>query len=1219
MSASTAPPTGKVAPGGAGVRKILDMDLASGVAAQLQHQLATLNATTYATNTMEIERLLNRFGEHAYQMLIGFLVRDIAETSLGVNFSSASFGRSTEGLKMKLLSQELLKLPKYPNFISIACGLVTAKELGGKGLQELVKGTSWLLPVQLALGLAFAHSNDAELREDGYAFLKVKLSECVLPNVVKTLPDFLVHHLLYCIQSTEVFSQQAKMLMQLETLRNSLLSLDSQSLTAKEAASAHKKRVATQSELPDRCIEELSLAGIMEELGPGCTATPEMLSSMTDNLPSLSAEAVGRAIGMMAMSVASKVAPSSTQLQCQQAFYDSMLAIGATQTTHEAEAAKTWNVPNFVKVIKERVGAADLFWKNALRGLDFRGMKLNSRGLNFLILVMKEATGATCLSIEPLLGEWENPREQLSVLTTCFGAPPDLVDFATPRQIEWGGAPAPKQWHSIDIVETLLNIQSHPQLREQVANVLNPKEKSNGPQQRHPELLLLTAISATPSRDEQRGALLRALVVQLLGTGAGRPSSVAVDIFARCTKEALEQTCLSVSEAFIEKPAIAEMVYMVAKAGNWLQALLANCCSARLLSQVVLRCTKEDAVQEVNITEWLTGVLEGGTPIYPNMATFTRTLLSTAELAGADVVVEGILTALAGDATQGLSPQQKQHAKNLITERSRPAQPAASPPAAAAAAPAAKDGGYSPSIEEEANKTFVMIFRQQIDIESLVKQLHACKGTPAGTPTHSLYLCMMDMIFEEFKHLEHYPEKELGVMAELVGAFISNGLLSSRLSTALKFIIPNLHKPQHKSLQAFAILTVQGFMRKLPEWPQCRTLLARVPHIERLVEGIAPYLATPAAQPAAPPVISQQQQQQQAQANWRAGQGAAPGSAPENDEKKKATLKAVFAKIDVSTVDSCANTFHYIQNDIASFFVELLIQKAALEPNSHKICATLVEKMRRPDISNLIIKAAVTAVRELLAAEDVATNTTLAGRLQNLGNWLGICTFARNRPLMSRELNMKALLTEGLPNYKIVVTLPFVVRVLQHTAQSTVFRPQNPWLMAMLGLLVEIHDLYEMDRAVKQQVEALVQSLSLKMSDLADKKNQRSVQRAVLADLWVHKKPAANPTIPDTPTEPLLETAASTTQHPPIKPPLATLPQELAKLDDLKEEVTALIGRVMEGMQQSMERNCQTACTATAHLVCLHNTSNTHHFTFFFLSSLNKTYEKPLSTSTTTL
>lgn len=67
-------------------------------------------------------------------------------------------------------------------------------------------------------------------------------------------------------------------------------------------------------------------------------------------------------------------------------------------------------------------------------------------------------------------------------------------------------------------------------------------------------------------------------------------------------------------------------------------------------------------------------------------------------------------------------------------------------------------------------------------------------------------------------------------------------------------------------------------------------------------------------------------------------------------------------------------------------------------------------------------------------------------------------TVAGNRPIYSRELDIKKLLIEAFHSDKLKYVVIFVCRLFKESVKSSVFKPQNPWVKANLEILKEIYE-----------------------------------------------------------------------------------------------------------------------------------------------------------------
>eukprot|EP01060_Flectonema_neradi_P028934 TRINITY_DN3906_c2_g2_i1.p1 TRINITY_DN3906_c2_g2~~TRINITY_DN3906_c2_g2_i1.p1 ORF type:complete len:2253 (+),score=559.38 TRINITY_DN3906_c2_g2_i1:214-6972(+) len=1048
-----------------------------------------MSKATHTTHHQEIEKLLSKFGEEAYRLLLAILTKEVLSSG---DQNGQPAANSPEQLKSALLAQELQKLPKYPNFISLASDIITVvKGKSQNYLQDIMKSVSIPLPVQLALGLSFSHSSETEVQQNGQKFLKNKLGE-ITPNAVKTLPDALVHHLLYYIQTTEVFTEQAKILMQLESLRQSLLSLYPLNVNQKELAKRKETRDNDQTKLPDDCISGISLAGIMDELGPGCTVTVTGFKSIVDQFTTLTPKVVARAIAMMAM-FQNAHSDARNYENCQQALYDSMYVTGNTTAQISSTTATGWNIANFVSVIKERV-TEDNFWHNVLRSLDVPDLKMTTlRALTLIVSVSKE-TGEAELPIQHFLGDWENGEVQLSILSLCLQAPPDVVNFTTPHTVPWEGTPP---WASVDLVETLLNLGANQKLAPRVVQLFESKQGriSGGPLTRHADLLLLVLLAAKPHYTELR----RDLVKRLLSEKLKRSVSHDFALLARAAGDNINVLCHGLSDCFLESQNLAESILNVAVEGKWIEQLMRRCPSATLLSQIILLSGKRGGPENrLGGPQWLRKVLEGEVTIVPDLSTMAQTLLKCIELSP-QLPISEIANVLASDEpVTGLTEAQKSLAKKLAADSARQPKTETS------------SNKFGQDVEQEANNNFAKIYHNELDVKDLVETLQRYKNSPEGEREHNIYSCMVHNLFDEFRFFSRYPPKELKITAELFGGIVAyNVLENTRLATALKYVLQNLARPPHENLKKFAIDALEKFKHRLPEWPQYCTLLKRVQGIEKMLPGIGKYLNSQMEQPAAPAPAQQEAPTERAHPvaptsgtdiSTLEGQSS---TVMRPDSAIQEKIGHIIHQLDQQNLPQQVMEMRkFLQPEHYAYFAEfLVVKKASLEPSCHKLYMTLLEKLGNKDTDTAVVQATYTSIKALLASDKIRASSSERSLLKNLGSWLGLQTIGRNKPLMARDLDLKGLLFDAIQNGRLIAVVPFVAKVLEHSVTSKVFKPPNPWLMGILSLLVDLYQLQDLKLTLKFEVEVLCKNINQSISNLADTKGARTAQREKLESI----------------------------------------------------------------------------------------------------------------------
>ncbi|ESS33895.1 CCR4-Not complex component, Not1 protein [Toxoplasma gondii VEG] len=132
--------------------------------------------------------------------------------------------------------------------------------------------------------------------------------------------------------------------------------------------------------------------------------------------------------------------------------------------------------------------------------------------------------------------------------------------------------------------------------------------------------------------------------------------------------------------------------------------------------------------------------------------------------------------------------------------------------------------------------------------------------------------------------------------------------------------------------------------------------------------------------------------------------------------------------------------------------------RAAKEPNLHGIFVLFIEKLKLPGLWDAVINMTYDCIHVLLKYVDEAKeSSSYRTLLKNLGLWLGSITLARNRPLKSKRMDLKQLLFTGYEQGHLVAVLPLVCKILEGIKTSKLFKPPNPWTVAVMSLLAEIH------------------------------------------------------------------------------------------------------------------------------------------------------------------
>lgn len=76
-------------------------------------------------------------------------------------------------------------------------------------------------------------------------------------------------------------------------------------------------------------------------------------------------------------------------------------------------------------------------------------------------------------------------------------------------------------------------------------------------------------------------------------------------------------------------------------------------------------------------------------------------------------------------------------------------------------------------------------------------------------------------------------------------------------------------------------------------------------------------------------------------------------------------------------------------------------------------------------------------VKILLSSERIKTNSGERSLLKNLGSFLGQLTIAKNKPVLQKDLDVKAIIVDGYVKGKMIAVIPFVHKVTRSQAPHT--------------------------------------------------------------------------------------------------------------------------------------------------------------------------------------
>uniref|UniRef100_UPI00358E5F7C CCR4-NOT transcription complex subunit 1-like isoform X3 n=1 Tax=Myxine glutinosa TaxID=7769 RepID=UPI00358E5F7C len=408
-----------------------------------------------------------------------------------------------------------------------------------------------------------------------------------------------------------------------------------------------------------------------------------------------------------------------------------------------------------------------------------------------------------------------------------------------------------------------------------------------------------------------------------------------------------------------------------------------------------------------------------------------------------------------------------------------------------------------------------------------------------------VFNCMLRNLFEEYRFFPQYPDKELHITACLFGGIIEKGLVTyMALGLALRYVLEALRKPFGSKMYYFGIAALDRFKNRLKDYPQYCQHLASIPHFAQFPHHLIEYVEY-GQQSRDPPVKMQGSittpgsiALANSLSHSKPGlQAPAPVTVTTSVTTTPVTKAATTTKsitlgfkkdappsINTTNIDtllvatdqsdriveppeSTQDKIFFIFNNLSQSNMAqktdemkecikdehllwvgqyLVMKRASIEPNFHGLYSNFIDTLKNPDFTKMVLVETFRNIKVLLTSDKQAANFSDRSLLKNLGHWLGMVTLAKNKPILQIDIDVKALLLEayGKGQQELLYVVPFVAKVLESCAKSLVFRPPNPWTMAIMNVLAELHQESDLKLNLKFEIEVLCKTLNIDINEL---------------------------------------------------------------------------------------------------------------------------------------
>ncbi|CAO3700331.1 unnamed protein product [Rhizopus stolonifer] len=818
--------------------------------------------------------------------------------------------------------------------------------------------------------------------------------------------------------------------------------------------------------------------------------------------------------------------------------HTNMTGVGSTTNN------STWRIDNFVLAITEKNPTLD--WIDIFQQLDYEHFFLyDVKGLDMLITAWKCCTkGNDSFPVNLFFGQWKNLKGQLSALYQLANAPTNLIDLPScskRRVIEiedfvdanttnraLAAQLVKEQLNSLDLIECIIKLADTSVIDDVKVFLEMMINKS-------PELVFMGLLQIDSIANKLHEDLFARLIVYYF---SGNTNSVFV--FTKFWKAKPELFRKNIVELYSNDfTALTRILAFVQEL-----KILPDILDHRPFMFAIDLAALASRLDYVNLEKWVQGKInEHGS----TFCTACLVLLSTKiedELVRQEVqsppvtvpmpidVVNILVTALVESNNlfgvkelQILHKVQTEYAKlSQITTNTTTAETIArkTPTRTAPAVPSPMT--FKKEIENEANSYYEKIYSGEISIEELIEKLRLF--SQSKDPRESdIYTCMIHNLLDEYKFFDKYPEKELAITSILFGQLIQHRLFTyAPLGVALRHVLDALSKDPSTNVYRFGLGALTQFQSRLPEWPQYCFHLTQIPAIQLTNPEIVS-MAKSAIQIGR--LQGQQMQQALQQPVMMEDQALAnlpsisTSTSVSQDNPKGTTLPqhAIFTAICVPNIskerseeiiytspnEATQDKILFIINNVAHNNLEtklvdlksvlkqsaypwfsnyLVVKRASIEPNYHSLYLLLLNSIDSSLLYQHVLRETFSNIKILLNSDNTVSSSTERSLLKNLGAWLGGMTLAQNKPIKQKYISFKDLLLEGYDTSRLIVVIPFVCKVLEQGKKNNVFVPPNPWLMAILKLLVELYQNADLKLNLKFEIEVLCKTLSIELNSI---------------------------------------------------------------------------------------------------------------------------------------
>ena len=395
------------------------------------------------------------------------------------------------------------------------------------------------------------------------------------------------------------------------------------------------------------------------------------------------------------------------------------------------------------------------------------------------------------------------------------------------------------------------------------------------------------------------------------------------------------------------------------------------------------------------------------------------------------------------------------------------------------------------------------MYRDEVTLTQLLQDMRQYKQS-SDPALQDLFACIIHGLFDEYQCYHEYPPEALKKTAVMFGSAINHHLMTGiservGLGLVLKAVRESMpENPMFKfGVEAISQLTDRfeewiGFCSRLIQIPQLRgeeiyakaeDILRQGGHdVDHGVDGLGANGLNDTSMMINGDIDDLLSPDASSQRFKSLNVEPAPkGKFKDPDEHAQDKIMFVLNNLSVENLNSKFSELNEVlESEHFQWFAHYLVEsRAKLEPNNQPLYMNVLDMIDDKVLMQEVLRETYMTSIRMLHAETTQSSAPERTLLKNVASWLGALTIAKDKPIKHKNIYFRDLLIEGLDTNRLPIVIPFTCKVLLKGAESTVFRPPNPWLMDIIALLMELYHFMEIRLTMKFEIEVLCKELSL--------------------------------------------------------------------------------------------------------------------------------------------